>query len=205
MKASAEQPPRANALQRTAAAATLAAPPPSPAQPSRSGCNPRNPQAGSLSLGRSAMRMFMLLLGIVFASCIHVARAGDEPPPKDWIKTECGQFVLYLPPDMKAQKVRGIDSAVHEFSSNSIKFSSDYGAYSDPLDRGYPKPFTTITINSKPARIVVYDGGADFPFLCNIHFPDTGRPGVTLTLGGGCKDKAALETLQRIYGTVRFK
>ena len=151
------------------------------------------------------MRTLMLLIGSVFATIIHAAHAGDEPPPKDWIRTDCGQFVLYLPPDMKAQKVRGIDSAVHEFSSTSIKFGSDYGAFSDPLDRGYPKPVTTITINSKPARIVIYDGAADFPVLCNIHFPDTGHPAVTLTLGGGCKDKAALETLKRIYGTVRFK
>ena len=146
-----------------------------------------------------------LLITILLVLSSNAAFGTDKAAPQDWVKTDCGHFTLFLPPDMKEEKVRGIDSDVRQFKSASIALGSDYGRYSDTLDRGYPKPFETIMIGGKQARIIVYDGAGEFPFLCNIHFPDTGKAGVTLTLGGGCKTKAALEILQRIYGTIRFK
>lgn len=151
------------------------------------------------------MRSFIFFVVVALGFQSQIALGADEQPPKDWIKADFGGFVLYLPPDMKQQEVRGIDSNVRRYASGSITIDSDYGWYSDPLDSGYPKPFKTITVDGKPARIVAYDGAGKFPFLVAIHFPDTGRPSMKLTLGGACKDKAGAETLQRIYGTIHFK
>ena len=151
------------------------------------------------------MRICNLLIAILLVLSSIAAFGTDMAVPQDWVKTDCGHFTLFHPPDMKEEKVRGIDSDVRQFKSASIILSSDFGRYSDPLDRGYPKPFETIMIGGKQARIIVYSRAGEFPFLCNIHFPDTGKAGVTLTLGGGCKSKAALDILQHIYGTIRFK
>lgn len=131
--------------------------------------------------------------------------------PADWQNVNVAdRFQLRLPPDMKEQKVQGIDSLVSRFGSDQITLSSDYVWYSDPLKyddkKGYQRK--AMVIGGKEALIVTFQDhreGEPMPFVTGVHFPSvTGDGKVRLTVYATCRDEKAQQTARRIFETITF-
>jgi hypothetical protein len=48
-------------------------------------------------------------------------------PPQNWNKIETDHFVIFIPPDMKEKKVKGIDTRIWEYNSKEISLSIEAG------------------------------------------------------------------------------
>jgi hypothetical protein len=112
---------------------------------------------------------------------------------------------------MKEKKVQGVDSVVNAFESKSIRISSDYGSFSDPLDHDADKPKyqkSNVTVGGKAATLVAYeDPGSERgkQFVAAIHFPKvTGDGKIRLTVYAFCADEKAQQTAKRIFQTIKF-
>ena len=131
--------------------------------------------------------------------------------PADWVPVDAGgKFKLLMPADMKEQKVRGIDSFVTRYRSETILLNCDYGWYSDPLaDPNKPKhQKASVVVGGKAAIIVTYespDSNSDGPFVAAIHFPDvTGDKRTRLTVFAQCKDAKSQQVAKQILQTITF-
>lgn len=131
--------------------------------------------------------------------------------PVEWRRVEVPKaFALRLPPDVKEQKVQGIDSLVRQWRSASIELSCDYGWYSDPLkDQDKPKyERAELAVGGKNAVVVSWQDtqpSADFPFLLGIHFPNvTGDGKVKLTVFARCRDAEGAKLAKKIFETITF-
>jgi hypothetical protein len=131
--------------------------------------------------------------------------------PNDWEVRDGAKFTFRAPADLKEDKVRGIDSLVGQWSSPSIKITSDYGWFSDPLDHNYRPKYTRtpVVVGGKKAFLVTYEVPEKLktpPFAIGVYFPDpTGDGRTRLSVYAQCKDAAAQETAKKILETIQFR
>jgi hypothetical protein len=95
--------------------------------------------------------------------------------PGERLATHCG-FSFVAPADLEELPGQGIDSCVDEFTTGGCRLSTDYGAYSDPLEPIEPyKDYEAVTrvIDGRQAKLVraSVQGGAQVEFLAGVHFP----------------------------------
>ncbi|HQU86855.1 MAG TPA: hypothetical protein PKY59_27220 [Pyrinomonadaceae bacterium] len=80
--------------------------------------------------------------------------------PKDWRKIETDYFSFSIPPTMKNQNVRGIDSEVMSFENEEMTLDIEYGDFSaDVVSHllDYEGKKQSIIIDGKKTEIVSYD------------------------------------------------
>ena len=148
---------------------------------------------------------------------VALALSGCQPPPSTsigppagWIAVKASQFVFYVPPDMKQIPAQAEDSEEALYQGNSISLSYDYGPWSDPLKHTEKPQFKgqAERIDGRLARIVSFSNpGSGHPFdnAIAVHFSDTGKPKMKLTLFATCKTTKDYETVKTIFRTIKFK
>lgn len=72
--------------------------------------------------------------------------------PDDWQKFDYGEFLFYVPADVKRLPPGGIDSLVGKFESDDWRIQFDYGTFSNKLD---DKTFTKkeVVIDKRSGHI----------------------------------------------------
>jgi len=151
---------------------------------------------------------------LLFCSLLAVASgctpATSVSPPFGWVQIDAREFSFYVPPDVKAVPVQGIDSFVGEYNGDSISLNFDYGHYSDPLD--YKERTNYIAhderIDDKKARVVSYDNpgsGHPFDYAIGIHFPEVNGKDIRLTVYATCKTTNDYETARTVFRTIKFR
>jgi hypothetical protein len=105
------------------------------------------------------------------AICIddHCAEKPPGEVPLDWRRIDVARtFSFFLPPDMKRQQIRGVDSIVRRFAGKKATLMFDYGQYADTLGTdegstaGVDDPFRVqeaeknTKLGGKPARVIHY-------------------------------------------------
>ncbi|MEO8673393.1 MAG: hypothetical protein ABI411_18920 [Tahibacter sp.] len=156
------------------------------------------------------MGIFRRLLWIAcLAALCSCTQTAKTIPPSQWKRVESPGFTLYVPPGFTEIATQGTDSVVRRFNGEGIALSLDYGWYSDPLNYSDHPGFVenTETINGWRARMVSFDGPAtpaSSDRVVAVHFSDTGRDRVTLTVYVTCQSDTACDLARRIFRTVDF-
>lgn len=135
---------------------------------------------------------------------------GPSDAPEGWKKVEARtSFVMMMPPDMHAVPVRGNDSFVGQYVSDTIRLSFDYGEYSNPLlELDHPEfEGRTVTIGGKTGWMVKFRATAttsSLTYRIGVHFPDGGDGKRKLTVEAGCADPEARASAEQILRSIRF-
>lgn len=144
--------------------------------------------------------------------CVLLAAGCTPPtsvkPPPGWVQIDAGNFSLYVPPDVKAVPLQGIDSLVGAYQGDFISVRFDYGMNSDPLDYqrlpGYRSRHERI--GGKRAKIVSYNSpgtGHSVDYAIAVHFPEvTGNLKLTVYVTGSTAND--YETALTIFRTIQF-
>jgi hypothetical protein len=81
----------------------------------------------------------MFMLGILLSAIIFISPSPlqnrpvgrtENPAQPNWVKIELERFSFYVPPELKLQHDRGIDSAVWSYAGKNLKLIIDLGRYS---------------------------------------------------------------------------
>jgi len=123
--------------------------------------------------------------------------------PAGWRKVEATGFSLFAPTGWEFHQLAGVDSYVGEFVGEGIRLVSDYGRYSNPLDR-----------ERKPEYVVAHEfiGGLDAKVvsprapghgITGVYFRNVGA-GIKLCLWGKELTTAQQELVLKIFETIRF-
>lgn len=143
-----------------------------------------------------------------------------EPVPKDWKRIDAnGTFTFFVPPDMEAEPVQGIDSYVGQYRGNSMRLYFDYGWYPGNFcDARYTeqKPqHTDVTtqIGGETARLMTFHEPEPkmdhaFPYVAVVCFAELGteerRPKITLTMSVNGKGRAEQQIAEKIFRSIQF-
>lgn len=154
---------------------------------------------------------FAFGVALVNAWASHCANHKAKPA-KDWVQIEVRKaFAFRIPPDLKMKPVKGKDSHVARYESDSMQLSYDYGWYSDRLTR-YSKredvKTTETTIDGKKARIVTMHSktkGSPLEYVAAAHFSGLRDPKMRLTFFVRCASSKEQQLAQVIFDSVRFK
>jgi hypothetical protein len=136
--------------------------------------------------------------------------------PSNWKEIDLGHFLFFLPPDMKPESVKGIDSEVWQYSNGSIILTIDWGRYSGAFEPYRDQPEykdERIEINGKTAHFWSFRYSEEYitaalgdkRFNATICFADTGIGEQKLTLGADCKTNSDQETAKIIFQSIKFK
>ncbi|MDB5811872.1 MAG: hypothetical protein JWN94_3994 [Betaproteobacteria bacterium] len=141
--------------------------------------------------------------------------AAAESVPADWMTVTAGDaLTLRAPRGTTFVRTQSADSLTGTFKGPGFLFDIDYGLYSDPLKTtGAYTDFKTadIRIDGKAARMTLAtfqkpQSGRRYFF--GLHAPDvatTALGKLKLTVTAAAKDRAELELIERMIGTIRFK
>lgn len=148
----------------------------------------------------------LLFCALLAAGC---APATSVKPPPGWVKIDGRNFSFYVPPDVKAVSVQGMDSLVGGYQGDVISIGFDYGMYSDPLDyQGRPGYRShDERIGGKRAKIVSYynpGSGHSFDHAIGVHFPEVKGKDIALTVYATCKTTDDYEIARTIFRTIEF-
>jgi hypothetical protein len=146
----------------------------------------------------------------------RLERAAENPrpdfsPPEGWQRIDVSSLaVLYLPPDMKPAKVFGESSAYRqEFSNSDMRINIAYG---EPESCKTPARLleepsyreSIKEIGGRRAKLESFQlDGFRFVSAC---FPETGVNSTQLDVTAiDFKDGVALQTVERVFSSVKFK
>jgi hypothetical protein len=136
--------------------------------------------------------------------------------PSNWKEIDLGHFLFYLPPDMKPESVKGIDSEVWQYSNGSIILTIDWGPYPGAFEPYRDQPEykdERIEINGKTAHFWSFRYSEEYitaalgdkRYNATICFADTGIGEQKLTLDADCKTNSDQETAKIIFQSIKFK
>jgi hypothetical protein len=155
----------------------------------------------------------LLVTGMAMAATTSCSRPVEPVhAPVSWKHVDVGSFSFYVPPDVNEVKLPGIavDSYVREFQGTSIVFHFDYGNWSYPLngDENPTVRWYQEYVGGKRARFVSWTDSpaAEFKWqnFVAVHFPDTGKKGMLLTMTASCDGYVSCRDVEDIFRTIRF-
>ena len=157
--------------------------------------------------------LFLLFVVVLVVSCPVALSSSSAQVPKEWKKIDLTSFSFYAPPDLRDQKVRGIDSSVWEFRNRTMTLRLDYGMYSDSLESYSNQAdyqIEWVRIDEKPAKIVTLRLNAGVgrdkgrTYAAAVYFP--GASGETkLSFLACCIDAATRDSAKKVFLSIRFK
>lgn len=155
----------------------------------------------------------LIIAGVLVASCLAVVRSPKQDIPKGWVKIDLASFSFYAPPDIRNQKVRGIDSAVWQFRNRNMTLNLDYGMYSDNLESYKDESeyhAEWVRIDGKSAKVVTLRNSTDASnknrkYAAGVYFPEVSGPTTKLTVWAECVDVATRDSAKNIFFSIRFK
>jgi hypothetical protein len=167
-----------------------------------------------MGLGLSLLTVCVLIAGFILSQ-----RPTSWPlfvAPSDWKEIELGHFLFHLPPDMKPQSVKGIDSEVWQYSSGSIILDVDWGRYPGACEPYRDEPEYKdewVKVGGKTAHYWSHRYSEEYipaalgdkRFNATICFADTGIGEQKLTLHAYYKTNSDQETAKMIFQSIRFK
>lgn len=150
-----------------------------------------------------------LLLIAVCSALSGCTPSTSVNPPNGWVQVDAKKFSFYVPSDIKAVPVRGIDSFVGEYKCDSISLSFDYGQYSNRLENEGESGYASRKerIGGKSAKIASFhypNTGHPFDHAIGVHFPQVAGKEVRLTVFATCKTTNDYETAKTIFRTIKF-
>ena len=164
-------------------------------------------------LGTNMRALNLLLVCTLLAmasSCTPATSDTSVSPPSGWVQIDAREFSFYVPPDMKAVPVQGIDSFVGEYKGESISLDFDYGHWSNRLDDEEEPNFIANEerIGGKKARVVSYDAPNSihtYDYAIAVHFREVNENDNRLTVYATCKTANDRETARTIFRTIKFR
>jgi len=149
--------------------------------------------------------IILLLIGVaLLCGLLGSVPSNSIRPPAGWVRINAGEFVFFLPPDVKFVPV--MDSFDLSYKGNSISLSFEYGGYSDPLENSHGaanRVWHSERIDGKHASVAsseFYNASDAFGYTVGVKFPKQG-----LTMVAKCKTEADCKTARNIFRTVKFK
>lgn len=157
----------------------------------------------------------MLFSIIIFASPLspqygHALQAENLAQHK-WVKVNLKRFSFYVPPDLKLQSDKGIDSAVWSYTGKNLKLVVDLGQYS-----GKPKIYEhepdyreeKIIIDGKEAVMCFYRRTSvaqlDLPYSAAVYFPKVNSRGSKLSFYVAGISPEEQEIARKIFLSIEF-
>lgn len=187
-------------------------------------------------LRKISLALLVSALAALFLSCqkqTAAPLAAVADVPKEWQKIETDYFSFSIPPTMKKNDVRGIDSQVMQFENDEITLDLDYGMYSTSAEfslkyfegekkaiviDGIKTELVTYDANkplSSPKGAVNADGSTKFEkvaknYVIGINFPYKSetfgsRTAFAASFIANCKTIEARETAKTILYSIKFK
>ncbi len=138
--------------------------------------------------------------------------------PRNWKKVELGHFSFSIPPDMRDEEVKGIDSAVWQYRSGGMMLMIDYGMYSNSIEsyKGQPDYREEwFLIGGRRAKICTFqldeshmntEEDRNFPFISAAYFPEVGEGSAAkLSMWVSANGAVEQESAKKIFQSVEFK
>lgn len=164
--------------------------------------------------GRAASRLGMTgRVGKPLAACPVKGASGGEATPSSWQRVDAkGRFSFYLPPDMKKQDVRGIDSFSWEFGNGRLFVSFDhepeavlvYERRENEYGKGYQE--SEVKVDGRKAFIFVHQDKSQNPntYNADLFVGDLPKGQVKLHMWSVSTEPADVEIATRIFCSVDF-
>lgn len=162
------------------------------------------------------MLMLSILSAIIFISpsSPENALAGrtENPAQPGWVKIELERFSFYVPPELKLQHDRGIDSAVWSYAGKNLKLVIDLGRYS-----GKPRIYESepdyreeqIIIDGKRAVICFYRRSTvaqeHLPYSAAVYFSKVKSTAEKLSFYVAGASPEEQEVARKIFLSIDFK
>ena len=126
-----------------------------------------------------------------------------------WARDSASAFLIRLPPTFRRRPLKGLDSEVGRWASDTARLTYDYGAYSNPLEEA---PYLggiscAVTIGGKPTRVVALrDSTGEFVVAAHWKvFGEHGMGPVSLTIHGATRDSLQVASLIASIWSITFK
>jgi hypothetical protein len=149
---------------------------------------------------------------------VRVIRHDSAGVPRNWKTVELSDFSFSLPPDMRDEEVKGIDSAVWQYRNDGMILTIDYGMYSNSLESYKSQPGhheEWFLIGGKRAKICTFQldesfmntaEDRDFSFISAAYFPEVRESSVAkLSIWVNAKGTGEQEAAKKIFQSVEFK
>ena len=150
----------------------------------------------------------MLSVGslIVLTTVVLVVELWRSFPQRGWHLHQTEYFSMHLPNNLKLIYEGGTDSIVHEFKSDTMSMSFDYGFWSSDMSEfENEKSFRSHheIIGLVRAKLVTVE--SDERWLHAVYFPSSiFSRGMKLSLLVSCKDQEDCRYTEDIFRSVRF-
>lgn len=174
-------------------------------------------------LSRAVSLFVICALGAVSLFACIQAHTGvidikKTPPPKvpaDWKNVQVKDFSFSIPPDLKPEDIRGIDSTVYGYVGDHMRIVIDLGRYSNNLQAyrdqpGYLEEW--IVIDGRKAKVGTFhlsdeaanptDEGREF--IAAVFFPDIGVNDLQLSFWVNCETKQEQDVAKQVFYSIKF-
>lgn len=147
---------------------------------------------------------------------IDIKKAPQSKVPADWRNVQVEDFSFSIPPDLKAEDVRGIDSTVYAYVSDHMRIVIDLGRYSNNLQLyreqpGYREEW--FIIHGRKAKVSTFYLSDEFAnpgdegrrSIAAVFFPDIGGNAAQLSFWVNCESGREQEVAKQIFYSIKFK
>jgi hypothetical protein len=160
---------------------------------------------------------YLVAVWLTHTNVRAINRAYAEVPP-GWKKVELSDFSFSMPPDMRDNEVKGIDSAVWQYRNGGMILTADYGMYSNSLESykgqpGYGEEW--FLIGGKRAKVCTFQldesfmnttEDREFSFISAAYFPEVSEGAATkLSIWVSARGAGEQEAAKKILQSVEFK